>query len=89
MTTGLSERRIRQLMAEKLGKRKVDRSAVVAFKQSLEQTSSFVLDRAAQAHDHENVVRRQIGERPRVRLSAKHIRIALGADSDQGPSGHA
>jgi hypothetical protein len=77
------------MIAEKLPHRKVEKAAVQALKASLDQTATYLLDRAAQAHDHENIVRRQIGERPRVRLSVKHIRIALGVDSEQGPDGHA
>jgi histone H3/H4 len=86
---GLSLRSIRRVVAERLPKRKVSEDAMLALKSSLEQTAYFVLDRAAQAHDHENVVRKQIGERPRVRLNAKHIRTALGVDSEQGQDGHA
>ena len=85
---GFSERSIRRIIAERFPERKVSEDAVLALKPSLEQTVNFILDRAAQAHDHENVVRKQIGEHPRVRLSDKHIKIALGVDTEQG-NGHA
>jgi len=84
----ISKRSIRRMIAERLPGRKVSDDAVLTLKSSLEQTVNFVLDRAAQALDHENVVRKQIGEHPRVRLTAKHIRIALGVDTEQG-NGHA
>jgi hypothetical protein len=85
----LSQRGIRRLVAERLPNRKVSEDAILALKSSLEQTAAYLLDRAAQAHDNENRTRRQIGERPRARLSAKHMRMALGVDSEQGPDGHA
>ena len=88
-SSGLPHRTVRRLVAERLPNRKVSEDAILALKSSLEQTAYFVLDRAAQVHDHENVVRKQIGESPRVRLNARHIRIALGVDSEQGQNGHA
>lgn len=87
--TGLSERSIRRMVAERLPGRKVSDDAVKLLRSSLEQTAHYIIANAAQQHDHENLVRKQIGERPRVRLSAKHIRIALGAESDRGLNGHA
>lgn len=89
MTAGLSKRALRCMIAEKLPGRKVSEDALLALKASMEQTANYILTRAAQAHDHENIVRRQIGERPKVRLSVKHIKIALGAEPEQGRDGHA
>lgn len=77
------------MVAELQPGRKVEAQAIHLLKSSLEQTARFIILRAAQQHDHENTVRRQIGDRPRVRLSAKHIRIALGVESGPGQDGHA
>ena len=77
------------MVADKLPGRRVSEDAVLMLKSSLEQTAIYILNRAAQAHDHENIVRKQIGERPRVRLSAKHVKVALGAESEYGQDGHA
>jgi len=81
--TGLSQRGLRRMVAEKLPGRRVSEDAILSLKASLDQTAYYILTRAAEAHDQENVVREQIGARPKVRLSSKHIRIALCADTGQ------
>jgi hypothetical protein len=43
----------------------------------LERRAESITVQASRIHDRENAMRRQIGERPKVRLSPKHVKMAI------------
>jgi hypothetical protein len=57
--------------------RKVSEDAVLLLKVYLERKAVWMITQASSIHDRENDMRREIGERPKVRLSPKHIKMAI------------
>jgi hypothetical protein len=57
--------------------RLISRDAVRLLKLYLERRAEWVITQASSIHDRENDMRRQIGERPKARLSPKHIKMAI------------
>lgn len=63
----------------------ISEDAAKLLKGHLEAQARSLAEQAARIHQGENALRRQIGERPKRRLSAKHLRMAIdGKFSDGG-----
>ena len=73
----LSERSLMRLAHIKVPGRFISRDAVKLLKVYLERQADWILTQASGIHDRENAMRQQIGERPKVRLSPKHIKMAI------------
>jgi hypothetical protein len=57
--------------------RHFSRDAIKLLKVYLERQADWIITQASSIHDRENDMRRQIGERPKARLSPKHIKMAI------------
>lgn len=73
----ISLRSIRMLFGEKAPERKVERTAVEVLRAYIENEAAAIVLRASSIHDRENFLRAQLGERKKVRLAARHVRMAI------------
>jgi hypothetical protein len=73
----ISLRSIKVLMHNTVPGRKIADDAARLLKIYLERKAEELTIQASRIHDGENVMRRQIGDRPKVRLSPKHIKMAI------------
>jgi len=73
----LSVRSIMHLMHMNAPDVSISRDAALLLKIELERRAESITVQASRIHDRENVMRRQIGERPKVRLSPKHVKLAI------------
>ena len=55
----------------------ISHDSVLLLKVHLERVAEAVISRASAIHDRENEMRKQMVERPKVRLSHKHIKMAI------------
>lgn len=73
----ISLRSIKLLMRKKAPDMPISHDAALLLKIDLERRVENITVQASQIHDRENAMRRQIGERPKIRLSPKHIKMAI------------
>jgi len=73
----LSVRSIMALMHMKAPDTPISHDAALLLKIDLERRAESITFQASQIHDRENAMRRQVGERPKVRLSPKHVKMAI------------
>jgi hypothetical protein len=57
--------------------RLISKDAIELLKVYLERQADWIITRASNIHDRENEMRKVVGERPKVRLSPKHIKMAI------------
>lgn len=81
----ISVRSIKQIMKEASPATPISEDAAKLLKAHLEAEARSLAEQAGRIHEGENALRRQIGERPKQRLSGKHVRMAIdGKFSDSG-----
>jgi len=73
----LSVRSIMRLMHMKAPNTPISHDAALLLKIELERRAENITVQASQIRDRENAMRRQMGERPKVRLAPRHIRMAI------------
>jgi hypothetical protein len=73
----LSVRSIMALMHMKAPGVSISHDAALLLKIELERRAENITVQASRIHDRENSMRAQIGERPKVRLSPKHVKMAI------------
>ncbi len=73
----LSERSLMRLAHIKAPGRLISRDAIRLLKVYLERQADWIITQASNIHDRENAMRQKIGERPKVRMSPKHIKMAI------------
>lgn len=73
----LSERSLMRLAHLKTSETDISRDAITLLKLHLERVAETILSEASSIHARENAMRQQIGERPIVRLSVKHMKMAI------------
>ena len=73
----LSTRSLMKLAHLKTSERAIAKDAITLLKIHLERVAEAVLSKASSIHDKENAMRKVVGERPKVRLSPKHIKMAI------------
>jgi len=73
----LSERSLMTLARLKAPEKHFSRDAIRLLKVYLERQVDWIIMQASSIHDRENAMRQQVGERPKVRLSPKHIKMAI------------
>jgi hypothetical protein len=73
----LSVRSITRLIHLKAPNRRISKDAIILLKLHLERQADWIITQASSIHDRENAMRQQVGERPKVRLSPKHIKMAI------------
>ena len=73
----LSTRSLMELAHLKAPERDISRDAITLLKLHLERVAEAILSKASSIHDKENAMRKVVGERPKVRLSPKHIKMAI------------
>ena len=73
----LSVRSIMRLFHLKAPGRNISQDSALLLKVYLEREAEAVISKASAIHDKENALRKQMGERPKVRLSPKHVRMAI------------
>jgi hypothetical protein len=57
--------------------RKISDDAARLLKIHLERKAEELTIQASRIHDRENAMRREVGDRPKVRLSPKHVKMAI------------
>jgi len=72
-----SLRSIKLLMHDTIPGRKISDDAVRLLKIFIERKAEEITIQASRIHERENMMRQEIGERPKVRLSPKHIKMAI------------
>ena len=73
----ISLRSIKLLMHIAIPGQKISEDAARLLKIFLERKAEELAIQASRIHERENAMRREIGERPRVRLATKHIKMAI------------
>jgi hypothetical protein len=73
----LSTRSLMRLAHLKAPETDISRDAITLLKLHLERVAEAILSHASSIHDRENAMRQSVGERPKVRLSPKHIKMAI------------
>jgi len=78
------------LMHSTVPGRKIADDAARLLKIHLEREAEKLTLQASRIHERENAMRREIGDRPKVRLSPKHIKMAIegkfaGGDQNAEP----
>ena len=74
---GLSLRSIKMLMHNTIPGRKISDDAVRLLKVFLQRKTEEITIQASRIHERENTMRKEVGERPKVRMSPKHIKMAI------------
>jgi len=87
--SGVSERALRRLIADREPTRKVSRDALLELKKHLGLRAEQLISAALMIHDRENNLRQVLGERPKVKLASRHVRMAIegkfqGKGGDEG-----
>lgn len=73
----ISLRSIKVLMHNTVPGRKISDDAARLLKIHLERKAEELTIQASRIHERENAIRQQIGDRPKVRLSPKHVKMAI------------
>jgi hypothetical protein len=66
-----------RLIRQKTPGTPISHDAALLLKIDLERRAESITFQASQIHDRENAMRQQIGERPKVRLSPRHVKMAI------------
>ena len=81
----LSLRAVKALMRTAAPEIPISEEAAKLLRIHLEEHGRSLAEQASRIHARENDMRRQIGERPKQRLSGKHVRMAIdGKFTDTG-----
>ena len=73
----LSKRSLMKLAQITAPGRLISKDAIIVLKLYLERKAGWIIAQASSIHDRENAMRQEIGERPKKRLSPKHIKMAI------------
>jgi aldehyde:ferredoxin oxidoreductase len=81
---GISLRSIKLLMRRTVPGRKVSDDAALLLKAFLERKAEDLTIHASRIHERENLMRKQLGEREKVILSPRHVKMAIDGKFSQG-----
>ena len=73
----ISLRSVRTIMLEVTGNKRLSKGAIELVIRHLDGTARGLVLHASRIHDRENILRKQVGERPKVILAEKHLKQAL------------
>lgn len=73
----ISLRSVKTIMLEVTGRKRISKGAVKLVKAYLDGAAQGLVLHASRIHDRENIIRKQVGERPKVILTEKHLEMAL------------